>query len=249
MAEGWIKIHRQLSEHWIWTKYPFSYGQAWIDLLMLANHEDEKVPYKGEIVICKRGDVSRSISSLAERWHWGREKTRNFLTLLEKDGMVVVNATKNRTTITLVKYDDFQVSPSTNPTTNRQRTRQRTDNEPDINKNDKNDKNDKKNIYIVDEVIDYLNQKTGKSFKKTVDKTKRLINARQNEGFTLEDFKKVIDIKCKEWLSDDKMCIYLRPETLFGTKFENYLNQGGVNSEEEWNPATHQFFNFELPKV
>ena len=55
--------------------------------------------------------------------------------------------------------------------------------------------------------------------------TQKVIKARFNEGFTLDDFKKVIDIKVKEWLDDKRMCQYLRPETLFGNKFEGYLNQ------------------------
>lgn len=157
MQEGWIKLNRQITEHWLWQKFPFSYGQAWIDLLILANHEDEKVPYKGDIVICKRGDVSRSILSLSKRWQWGRDKTRDFLRLLEKDEMIVLNATTNRTTITIVNYDKFQVSPTTNTTTNPQRTQQRTLNEPDTNKNVKNEKN-KRNIFTpptYDEVKAY----------------------------------------------------------------------------------------------
>lgn len=84
---------------------------------------------------------------------------------------------------------------------------------------------DKKNIYIV-EVIEYLNQKTGKSFKPSTNKTISCLNARWNEGYTnLDEYKAVIDIKCEKWLHDEKMVDFLRPETLFGTKFESYLNE------------------------
>lgn len=78
------------------------------------------------------------------------------------------------------------------------------------------------NIYSL--VIDKLNQATGKNFKPSTGKTKQLIDARIREDFNLEDFYKVIDNKTKTWLNTewDK---YLRPETLFGTKFENYLNE------------------------
>jgi len=75
------------------------------------------------------------------------------------------------------------------------------------------------------EIIDYLNLKTNSNYKYSTNKTKELIKARFNEGFNLEDFKKVIDIKTNEWINDNKMNIYLRPNTLFGTNFENYLNQ------------------------
>lgn len=73
------------------------------------------------------------------------------------------------------------------------------------------------------EIIDFLNSKSGTNYKATSQDTKRHINARVNEGFTLEDFKTVIDKKCAEWLGTD-MAKYLRPSTLFGTKFESYLN-------------------------
>lgn len=74
-------------------------------------------------------------------------------------------------------------------------------------------------------IVDYLNQKTGKSYRFASKKTQSLIAARMNEGFTVEDFKSVIDIKTQEWLNDSKFQVYLQPSTLFGTKFENYLNQ------------------------
>lgn len=77
------------------------------------------------------------------------------------------------------------------------------------------------------EIVDYLNQETGSRYKHTSKKTQSLIRARFNDGFTLDDFKKVIDIKTAEW-KDTDMSKFLRPETLFGTKFESYLNQKQV---------------------
>ncbi len=85
------------------------------------------------------------------------------------------------------------------------------------------EKEQNKKLYI--DVVEYLNQKTSKNFKLASQKTKEKIKARVNEGYTLEDFKKVIDIKTAQWLNDKQMCKYLRPETLFGNKFEGYLNE------------------------
>ena len=79
-----------------------------------------------------------------------------------------------------------------------------------------------------DEIINYLNFKVGVNYKSTTKNTQRLIKARFNEGFTLDDFKQVIDKMSAEWLKDKKMQRYLRPETLFGTKFESYLNKKEV---------------------
>jgi len=72
--------------------------------------------------------------------------------------------------------------------------------------------------------IVYLNQVANKRYK-FVDKTKRLLLARFKEGYTLEDFKQVIDIKTAEWKDNPEFSKYLRPETLFGSKFDGYLNQ------------------------
>lgn len=80
-----------------------------------------------------------------------------------------------------------------------------------------------KDIYMS--IVSYLNEKAGTKFKHTTAKTKSAIHARLAEGFTVDDFKAVIDKKCAEWITDEKMAQYLRPETLFGTKFEGYLNQ------------------------
>ena len=83
-----------------------------------------------------------------------------------------------------------------------------------------------------EEIVQYLNQKTNKNFKHTSKVTQRHIRARLAEGFTVSDFKQVIDNKCNDWLRDQKMKEYLRPETLFGTKFESYLNSKTTTTKQ-----------------
>lgn len=90
-----------------------------------------------------------------------------------------------------------------------------------------------------EEITDYLNEKTGSQFRSSTKKTQSLIKARFNEGFKIDDFKRVIDIKTNEWLNNKDMSKYLRPETLFGTKFESYLNQehkpvSNNSANEQW---------------
>ena len=87
-----------------------------------------------------------------------------------------------------------------------------------------NNLNKELNNNIYKEAVDYLNQKVGTKYKSNSKNTTKHIQARINEGYTLEDFKIVIDKKCSEWLNTD-MEKYLCPETLFGSKFEKYLNQ------------------------
>ena len=129
----------------------------------------------------------------------------------------------------------------------------------------KNTSTKKDNIYSADEkpktknidkndtspckaVIDYLNQKCKTNYRATTDKTKKHISARMNEGFSLDDFKKVIDIKAAEWTGTD-FEKYLRPDTLFGTKFESYLNQ--KNNLRKGSDTVGKFGNaikFDIPK-
>lgn len=88
---------------------------------------------------------------------------------------------------------------------------------------------------IVSEVVDYMNEKVGTSYKATTPKTQQLIIARVKEGFTLADFKTVIDKKVAEWGADGEMVQYLRPLTLFSTKFESYLNQQSARGKPKGN--------------
>lgn len=93
---------------------------------------------------------------------------------------------------------------------------------PDINTDKKN--TDRESIPFS-EIIRHLNSKAGTSFRASSKDTQKHILARWNEGYRLEDFFKVIDAKASEWRYDKKMAPYLRPSTLFGTKFESYLQQ------------------------
>lgn len=77
----------------------------------------------------------------------------------------------------------------------------------------------------IDEIIAFLNETTGKSFKASTSRTQKDIRARLNEGFTIEDFKAVIKVKSDQWNGDTKMDGYLRPQTLFSNKFEGYLQE------------------------
>jgi len=76
----------------------------------------------------------------------------------------------------------------------------------------------------IKDIVNYLNSKTNKNFRSKTKNAIKLIKARLNEGYVIDDFKKVIDIKTKEWLNSD-FEKYLRPITLFGSKFESYLNE------------------------
>lgn len=121
MAENkknFVPLNRQIQNHWLWKdREPFDKRSAWIDLIMLANHTDTKTIYKGEVIVCKRGDVNLSMLQLSDRWRWSRDKTRRFLHSLESDNMITIDATTHRTTITLVNYEVFNNYEPTKTTT------------------------------------------------------------------------------------------------------------------------------------
>lgn len=103
-----------------------------------------------------------------------------------------------------------------------------------------------KKQYPYKDIVDYLNLKAGTNFRATTPKTQTLIRARYMEGFDLDDFKKVIDGRCEAWKGDEKMREYLRPETLFGTKFESYLNaKPGRKTGNKFVNFTGRTYNYE----
>lgn len=117
----------------------------------------------------------------------------------------------------------------------------RLENRPQSNTKESNTKefntkeSNTKGIDIYSQVIEYLNQKTGKKYRDTTPATRRMISARLAEGNKLDDFKRVIDTKVKAWKNDKRMKQYLRPETLFAAShFESYLNEGGETNGTAW---------------
>lgn len=86
-------------------------------------------------------------------------------------------------------------------------------------------------IDLVNEIIDYLNIKTGKKYSSKSKGNQKPILSRLKEGYKLQDFKNVIDIKYFTWKDNLEMSKYLRPETLFGNKFDSYLNEVMSDSE------------------
>lgn len=143
-SRGWICLYRSITESPIWTDKPFSKGQAWVDLLLLANHEDTKQLYEGRIVTFKRGTVNRSILSLADRWGWDRKKVRNFLKFLEVEQMATTESTTHGTTITLVNYGAYQDCGTTKGTTVDTTIPQPLPQPFPINNNENNENNDNK---------------------------------------------------------------------------------------------------------
>ncbi len=211
MNDGYILIHRKIIE-WQWYKDENTM-RLFIDLLLDANYEDSKAGFE----IIKRGQCLTSLKRMHERTGLSYKQIRTSLDKLQKSEEIGKQTTNRYTIITIKNYNDYQEIGK--QTANKGQTKGNIKRIP-IKKNKNKEIN---NIYIV-EILDHLNMRTGSHYKSSTPKTKELIKARLNENFTVEDFKTVIDKKCVEWMNTD-MQKYLRPETLFGTKFESYLNQ------------------------
>lgn len=109
-SQGWISVHRNIYDNWIWNDTEqFDKRSAWIDLLLMANHEDKKVLIDGQLEIVRRGQRITSINKLAKRWKWSRKKVTNFLQTLEEDDMIILKKEQGKyTTITIVNYSFYQ---------------------------------------------------------------------------------------------------------------------------------------------
>ena len=171
--KGWIKLHRQMQECPIWYGERFTKGQAWVDLLLLANHRDKKIIFNGEMITIERGQYLTSTVKLADKWGWNRKTVSSYLKMLENEQMITKVSDNLKTLITIENYgvyqgadeNDGQPIGQQNGQQSGQLNGQRwdsgtdngTDSRTDTNKNvkniknDNNDKNEKnvKNIYNI----------------------------------------------------------------------------------------------------
>lgn len=156
--EGYIKVSRKLLDNPLWTEKPFSKGQAWIDLIGLANWKDSRILDGNDMIIIHRGEVARSQTWLSERWGWSRKKVSAFLNLLTKDGAITKNGTAKGTAIVLENYNKYQGEGSTFCTSEEQLRNSTGTHKNNSNKNKKNKANTlerdmRENIKVKDPVI------------------------------------------------------------------------------------------------
>lgn len=235
MNAGYIKLHRQLQECWVWKDDKFSRGQAWVDLLLSANHKDKKMLFEGEVITIQRGQLMTSYSKLANRWKWSRQTVMRFLELLESDSMVTKIRNSKGTLLTIVNYDNFQCSDTEHGTL-MEHERNADGTLMDTNNNDnnvKNVKNDKKTyMFAFEEFWKVYPRKQEKA------KAYKCYKARLNDGFTEEE----LLTACKAYASDCekkhtepqyiKMCAtFIGPNTPFVDYLKGGETDGRSNSD------------------
>lgn len=135
MKQGWISVHRQLEDHWLWEDKPYAKGQAWVDLLMLANHEDNKFLLGNELMEVKAGSFVTSISKLCKKWGWSNTKVIKFLDVLEAEKMIKRKSDTKKTVITIENYSVYQESKTKKRRKNDAETMQKHTNNNDNNEN------------------------------------------------------------------------------------------------------------------
>ena len=170
--------------------------------------------------------VNQLVVNSDKRLNQTTQKVRTILKKLEKEGYIELLTSGSKGKESTLKITIKQQLFNNNETNKSEQLQQvEGDSQQQSNNNvttlsKKKEKDN--NIYSL--VIDYLNKKANTNYRASTKNTQNFINARVSEGYTVEDFKKVIDSKSKEWLNTD-FEKYLRPTTFFGTKFENYLNE------------------------
>lgn len=153
MAEGWIKLHRAIQEHWLWDDEPFTRGQAFIDLLLMVNHKDKKIMFNGELIEVKKGSKITSLRQLSDRWKWSTNKVKKYLEQLQKDGMINYKSDNKKTLLTIENYEVYQGQGNTEETQKEHRSdteenqkKFKSDAEENQKKTNKNDKEYIKNV-------------------------------------------------------------------------------------------------------
>lgn len=235
--EGWIKLHRKVIENPIFSNAHLF--QLYTYCLLKANHKDREIMFNGKLINIEAGQFITGRNVLSEAVGENSSTTYKRLKKLEQMKYLSLKSNNKNTLVTIVNWESYQ-STEEKVTTKSQQSNNKvtTDSQQsNTNKNVENEKNEKIINILSSKALDimnYFNSKANKKFKSNTKATLKIIQSRLNENFTVDDFKRVIDIKVNEWANDNKMKMYLRPETLFGNKFESYLNQevktGGIKN-------------------
>lgn len=214
MAYGWVSIHRSILDNSLWTKERFTRGQAWVDLILNANHKENTVWIKGSTIQVKRGEQIRSKVTLSKTWGWNERTVTKFLKTLENEGMITQKSTNQTTHITICKYNDFQdvsvnsTEQSTEQHTSRVQSRVQTNNNVNngnkVNNKDYGAKAPPKNAFTppnINQVNEYLLERNASE----VD-GQQFIDHHQARGWVLSNRQKMKDWKAglRTWIANDK---------------------------------------------
>ena len=142
--EGWIKLHRKIQDNWLWQeKRKFSKFEAWVSLLLKANHKENKILVGNEIITIQSGSFMTSEVNLSKEWAWSRNTVRKFLLLLKKEKMLTQTCTTKYTIISIENWALYQFNEQQTEQQIEQQIEQQVNIKLNTNKNDNNIKNEK----------------------------------------------------------------------------------------------------------
>lgn len=227
MAEGWIKLYRKTQDNFLWTEKPFDKARAWIDLLLMAMHQEKKLIIDGTKTTIARGSFITSRLKLADRWGWSVKKVDSYFKLLENEKMVVTKGTTKGTTVTIVKYEEYQVMGTTEDIA---KVTAEVTAEDTQNKNDKKEKYEKKSNVEIDVFFEKIwkryKVKQGKASVSKSQKTKLF-------GYGLEQIMRCIDRYEAEMYRIGRDIKYWKNgSTFFNSGFVDYLDDNYNTADE-----------------
>lgn len=177
MEIGWIKLHRSITNHWLYTeKRKFSKFEAWNDILLNVNFLPAKTIIKGKLININRGESIMSLETWGKRWSWDKSAVKRFLELLKKDNMIELKSETVTTRLTVCNYDTYQ-SKENEVDTQMKRRRNADETHVIPIKEEEERKEEKEEIY-----------RAFKHLKLTIDEFKKL-----NEVYLKEDIEMVLN--------------------------------------------------------
>ena len=236
--EGWISLHRKILENPILNRSRvYSNFEAWIWLLLKANHKDNKFMLGSELIKVKKGSMITSQKKLCRQFRWGNSKIRKFLKVLQKDKMILLKTNTQSTHITICNYDTYQENQIADKLqTNRKQTANKLRTNTNNNVNNDNNVNkiktlkiefilnnkkylDKYGLKLLKAFVDYWSEKSANSKKmrwqkeKAFDIDKRLNTWSKNDfdGYYREHKQDLINKEQDEYLQKAKENAY-RPD-------------------------------------
>lgn len=198
---GWIKLHRKIQDHWVFSFDEPDKTLAFIDIVLSASYTDNVVMIKGRTYHVKRGQFLVSQATLQKRWKWSQNKVSRFLNLLKKEGVIDLLTDERTSIISVCNYSEYQSGESAGERTN-ERSGEHTSNDQSNDTIRSKELKEGKELKKIDsqqadesqQIFEYwclVMQKNG-SAKFTADR-KRAVKARLKEGYTIDHIKQAID--------------------------------------------------------
>ena len=230
---GWIKLHRSIQEHWLYTeKRKFSKFEAWNDILLTVNFTEGKTIIKGKLIQIKRGESILSLDSWAKRWGWDKSAVRRFLNTLQKDNMIELKNETITTRLIVCKYDTYQDERNADETQmKRKRNADETHLTPIEEEEERKEEKEEINNINFDKLLSFLNSKTGRNFKIINEPTKKKYDARLKEGYTKDDILKAISNALQSDYHKENNFKYLTPE--FFSRADKLNLYSSINNKQK----------------